>query len=92
MADGMYLKIPYPLDSTEVAFASRRARVLWSERDAATIDATTKRVAPRSRSNSIDSSYAATVVATKRPRGGGLSDPLDHMMKCNGCNGSDAIF
>ncbi|KAG8999432.1 hypothetical protein FRB94_006173 [Tulasnella sp. JGI-2019a] len=78
------IKIPYPLDSTEVAFASRRARVLWSERDAATIDATTKRVTPRSRSNSIDSSYAATVIAPKRVR---LTNPPDHQMRCNGCNG-----
>ncbi|KAG8970166.1 hypothetical protein FRC05_000687 [Tulasnella sp. 425] len=76
------IKIPYPLDSAEVAIASRRARVLWSERDAATIDATTKRITPRSRSNSVDSSYATTVVATGRRE----PNPLDHHVKCNGCN------
>ncbi|KIO32050.1 hypothetical protein M407DRAFT_19077 [Tulasnella calospora MUT 4182] len=76
------IKIPYPLDSAEVAIASRRARVLWSERDAATIDATTKRITPRSRSNSVDSSYATTVVATGRRE----PNLLDHHVKCNGCN------
>jgi len=71
------IKIPFPLDSTEVAFASRRARVLWSERDAATIDATTKHVTPHSLSNSI---------ASRRAGGGGLMDPLDHLIECNRCN------
>ncbi|KAG8899112.1 hypothetical protein FRB99_006936 [Tulasnella sp. 403] len=78
------IKIPYPLDSTEVAFASRRARVLWSGRDAATIDAMTKRITSRSRSNSIDSANATTVIASARR---GEQNAMDHMMKCNGCNG-----
>ncbi|KAG8867317.1 hypothetical protein FRB98_004252, partial [Tulasnella sp. 332] len=78
--------IPYPSDPAAVASASRRARVLWSERDAAMIDATTERLTLRSRSNSIDSSCAATAIATEQPKNDGPTDMSDHLTKCNGCN------
>ncbi|KAG5636236.1 hypothetical protein H0H81_008717 [Sphagnurus paluster] len=74
------IKIPYPLETTELEIASRRAIHLWTGRDAASVGLPV----PRSKPSSVVSSYARTVVgtATRRPD----TPPDDHHIFCNDCN------
>ncbi|KAL0953370.1 hypothetical protein HGRIS_004607 [Hohenbuehelia grisea] len=70
------IKIPYPLESSEVKTASRRAAHLWLGRDAANVG--------YSSSTDLKSSYAKTVV-----NGGDHPldlSPDDHDTLCRGCN------
>ncbi|CAL1714191.1 unnamed protein product [Somion occarium] len=77
------IKIPYPLPSDELQIASRRVKQLW-DRDAPNLE-----TPPRSRRDSLLSSYARTVMA-----GSGSSldvatvsgmDPEDHGIRCSEC-------
>jgi hypothetical protein len=77
-------QIPYPLETTEVQTASRRAVNLWTGRDASNVLGGPTPV--KSKPSSVYSSYARTVV------GSGAQHPLnnnredDHQKFCNGCN------
>ncbi|GJJ13355.1 hypothetical protein Clacol_007607 [Clathrus columnatus] len=73
------IKIPYPLASTEVETASRRAISLWHGRDRPGLR-------NRARSASPESSYARTVIGTRM---NGIShtqrDRNDHSLPCSDC-------
>lgn len=78
---GLYLcsfKIPYPLETTEVQTASRRAIHLWTGRDAAHVLSSS-----HSRQGSMYSSYAQTIVGSRRAHN---SESLNHHLSCRGCN------
>ncbi|KAH7920383.1 hypothetical protein BV22DRAFT_1039929 [Leucogyrophana mollusca] len=75
------IKIPYPLERTEVQTASRRAIHLWTGRDAAHVLST-----PRSKPGSVYSSYAQTVVGSRHPLSSTDEELDDHQVPCNGCN------
>ncbi|KAH7913852.1 hypothetical protein BJ138DRAFT_1145144 [Hygrophoropsis aurantiaca] len=75
------IKIPYPLETTEVQTASRRAIHLWTGRDAANVLS-----APRSKPGSVYSSYAQTVVGSRHQPNRTEEESEDHQMTCNGCN------
>ncbi|KAI6008983.1 hypothetical protein EDC04DRAFT_2871431 [Pisolithus marmoratus] len=79
------IKIPYPLESSEVRTASRRAIHLWTGRDAAQV-----LTAPRSKPSSVYSSYAQTIVGSRMQLD--LQDDIleNHRINCNGCN--ETIF
>ncbi|KAF8916216.1 hypothetical protein CPB85DRAFT_1490287 [Mucidula mucida] len=65
------IKIPFPLETTEVQTASRRAIHLWTGRDAANV---TRAPSP-SKASSVVSGYAKTVM--------GPLDSQDHDMLCS---------
>ncbi|KIK08918.1 hypothetical protein K443DRAFT_671967 [Laccaria amethystina LaAM-08-1] len=73
------IKIPYPLETTELQRASSRAIHLWTGRDAANVGF----AVPRSKAKSEVSSYAGTVVGSSRGHISQLSD--DHRVNCNAC-------
>ncbi|KAF8239321.1 hypothetical protein L208DRAFT_1386173 [Tricholoma matsutake] len=73
------IKIPYPLETTELQIASRRAIHLWTGGDAASVGLSV----PRSRPSSVVSSYARTVVGSGARDSDALRD--DHQLMCNGC-------
>ncbi|KAG2150275.1 uncharacterized protein EDB93DRAFT_342312 [Suillus bovinus] len=75
------IKIPYPLETTEVQTASRRAIHLWTGRDAAHV-----LTASRSKSGSVYSSYAQTVVGSRHARSALDGELLNHHLSCKGCN------
>jgi len=74
------IKIPYPLEITELQTASRTAVNLWTGRDASSV------MKPVSKPSSVYSSYAHTVV------GSSVKPPIpeeredDHHKFCNACN------
>ncbi|KAG6812728.1 hypothetical protein H0H92_000945 [Tricholoma furcatifolium] len=75
------IKIPYPLEITELESASKRAINLWTGRDAASVGLT----ASRSKPGSVVSSYARTVVGNASRHA--LAVPTDdHHLHCNECN------
>ncbi|KAF8967728.1 hypothetical protein BDZ97DRAFT_1802982 [Flammula alnicola] len=74
------IKIPYPLETTELQNASRRALHLWTGRDAASVGFS----APRSKAES-EISYARTMVGSGSNRDGLSHSPDDHRLFCNGC-------
>jgi hypothetical protein len=74
-------KIPYPLETTEVQTASRRAIHLWTGRDAAHV-----LTASHSKSGSVYSSYAQTVVGSRHTRNEPNGESLNHHLSCRGCN------
>ncbi|KDR80641.1 hypothetical protein GALMADRAFT_240994 [Galerina marginata CBS 339.88] len=74
------IKIPYPLETTELQNASRRAVDLWTARDAASVGFSL----PRSKAESEISSYAHTLIASGT-RDGLSHSPRDHRLFCNGC-------
>ncbi|KDQ61360.1 hypothetical protein JAAARDRAFT_30782 [Jaapia argillacea MUCL 33604] len=76
------IKIPFPLESTEVEIQSRRALNLWTGRDAASVGFSIPR--SRSRAGSIVSSYARTVIGSRKDSGNSTS-ALDHQTLCNNC-------
>ncbi|EIN09598.1 hypothetical protein PUNSTDRAFT_86034 [Punctularia strigosozonata HHB-11173 SS5] len=75
------IKIPYPLETSQVESVSRRAVDLWTGRDAAAMGGQR----PRSRANSLESGYARTVVGSGS---GTRSDTSSHhpAILCDGCN------
>ncbi|KAG1811488.1 uncharacterized protein BJ212DRAFT_1448435 [Suillus subaureus] len=73
------IKIPYPLETTEVQTASRRAIHLWTGRDAAHV-----LTASHSKPGSVYSSYAQTVVGSRHSACNGES--LNHHLSCKSCN------
>ncbi|KAF8906206.1 hypothetical protein CPB84DRAFT_1770225 [Gymnopilus junonius] len=73
------IKIPYPLENTELRNASRRAVHLWT-RDAASVGFSL----PRSKADSEISSYAHTLIGSGS-RDGLSHSPDDHRLFCNGC-------
>ncbi|KAG1723842.1 uncharacterized protein EDB91DRAFT_1166836 [Suillus paluster] len=75
------IKIPYPLETTEVQTASRRAIHLWTGRDAAHV-----MTATRSQPGSVYSSYAQTVVGSRHARSERNGESLIHHSSCKGCN------
>ncbi|KAG1728086.1 hypothetical protein EDB19DRAFT_168367 [Suillus lakei] len=75
------IKIPYPLETTEVQTASRRAIHLWTGRDAAHV-----LTASRSKPGSVYSSYAQTVVGSRRAQSELNGESLNHHLSCKGCN------
>ncbi|KAL4078724.1 hypothetical protein V8B97DRAFT_1933072 [Scleroderma yunnanense] len=79
------IKIPYPLESSEVRTASRRAIHLWTGRDAAQV-----LTASHSKSSSVYSSYAQTIVGSRIQLNLQDDTPEDHHINCNGCN--ETIF
>ncbi|KAF9461245.1 hypothetical protein BDZ94DRAFT_1264328 [Collybia nuda] len=74
------IKIPYPLERTELQTASQRALHLWTGRDAASVGLSV----PRSKPSSVVSSYTRTVVGSGTRLIQGPSD--DHQLFCNGCS------
>ncbi|GLB41855.1 putative protein with zinc-binding domain, present in Dystrophin, CREB-binding protein [Lyophyllum shimeji] len=74
------IKIPYPLETTELEIASRRAIHLWTGRDAASVGLPI----PRSKPSSVVSSYARTVVGTGPRLAKTPSD--DHHLLCSECS------
>ncbi|KAK7685725.1 hypothetical protein QCA50_011070 [Cerrena zonata] len=80
------IKIPYPLSSEELQVATRRVKQLW-DRDAPTLD-----TPPRSRRDSLTSSYARTVMAgsgSSLDLGGtvvGHGTSEDHGLRCSHCS------
>ncbi|EJU03700.1 hypothetical protein DACRYDRAFT_49374 [Dacryopinax primogenitus] len=70
------IKIPYPLDPTQVEAASRRARNLWSQRDGLALDL----AFPRQRANSSSSDSLPTVIGAIR------SDEVSQHIICKGCD------
>ncbi|TRM65478.1 hypothetical protein BD626DRAFT_488898 [Schizophyllum amplum] len=72
------IKIPYPLDTTELQSASRRAIDLWRGRDAASVGI----ALPRSKPSSIVSGYARTVIGSSAPA------VFDHHLTCDSCGRS----
>ena len=84
--DGLF-KIPVPLETTEVQTASRRARALWSGRDAPVLGESSGEGRNRSRADSFGSSYQQTIIGASHPGGGGRSrDRLDHHIACRSCH------
>ncbi|EGN92266.1 hypothetical protein SERLA73DRAFT_191383 [Serpula lacrymans var. lacrymans S7.3] len=79
------IKIPYPLETTEVQTVSRRAVHLWTGRDAAHALSN-----PKSKSSSVYSSHARTVVGSgmRSPLGSPNGNTVDHHIFCSGCNTS----
>ncbi|KAG0699912.1 hypothetical protein DFH29DRAFT_808256 [Suillus ampliporus] len=75
------IKIPYPLETTEVQTASRRAIHLWTGRDAAHV-----LTASHSQPDSVYSSYAQTVVGSRHGQSGLNGESLNHHLFCKGCN------
>lgn len=75
------IKIPYPLETTEVQTASRRAIHLWTGRDAAHV-----LTASRSKPGSVYSSYAQTVVGSRHAGSALNGESLNHHLSCKGCN------
>jgi hypothetical protein len=75
-------QIPYPLETTELQTASRRAANLWTGRDAPNV---LGGLSSKSKPSSVYSSYARTVIGT------GKRNPLEnesedgHHKYCNGC-------
>ncbi|KIY71922.1 hypothetical protein CYLTODRAFT_418465 [Cylindrobasidium torrendii FP15055 ss-10] len=73
------IKIPIPLETTELQIASKRAIHLWTGRDAANV------VPPRpsspSKSSSALSGYAKTVIGGNKSE----EEQRDHRLYCNGC-------
>ncbi|KAF8074927.1 hypothetical protein FPV67DRAFT_1475472 [Lyophyllum atratum] len=74
------IKIPYPLETTELESASRRAIHLWTGRDAASVGVPI----PRSKPSSVVSSYARTVVGSGSRSAETSSN--DHHLLCSDCN------
>jgi hypothetical protein len=74
------IKIPYPLESSEVQTASRRAMNLWNDRDAATV----QRTRAGSGSASVYSGNARTVVRGEDPSR--ENRPDDHRILCSSCS------
>lgn len=79
------IKIPFPLSSEELQIASRKVKQLW-DRDAPNLN-----TPPRSRRDSLTSSYARTVMAAsgssldlKTIVGHSGSD--DHGVRCSNCS------
>ncbi|KAF8159565.1 hypothetical protein B0H34DRAFT_703960 [Crassisporium funariophilum] len=77
------IKIPYPLETTELQNASRRALHLWTGRDAASVG----HIVPRSKANSEISSYAQTLIGSGT-RDGLSQSPDDHRIFCDHCHHS----
>ena len=79
-----HVKIPYPLASTEVETASRRAISLWHGRDRPELRSV------RRRSSSEDSAHARTVVGLRAVNGGPHSRHAsysnEHHLSCRACN------
>ncbi|KAF9519501.1 hypothetical protein BS47DRAFT_1379288 [Hydnum rufescens UP504] len=82
------IKIPVPLETTEVQTASRRARALWTGRDAPALDGASGGGRNRSRANSFGSSYQQTVVGVSHSGGGPRGEKLDHHISCRSCHRS----
>ncbi|KAG1780931.1 hypothetical protein EV702DRAFT_1250482 [Suillus placidus] len=77
----IFLSIPYPLETTEVQTASRRAIHLWTGRDAAHV-----LTASCSKPGSVYSSYAQTVIGSRHARSAVNGESLNHHLSCKGCN------
>jgi len=75
------MQIPYPLETTELQNASRRALHLWTGRDAANVGL----VIPGSKAGSEISSYAQTMIGSGSSRDRPSTSNDDHRMFCNGC-------
>jgi hypothetical protein len=79
-------KVPFPLSTSEVDAASRRALSLWTGRDAPNLQSNRDNPPEGARrSNSGGSNEAATVIG---PGADGTRDGIhrmDHGMNCNGC-------
>ncbi|TFK51852.1 hypothetical protein OE88DRAFT_1718587 [Heliocybe sulcata] len=73
------IKIPYPLESTEVQTASKRAKHLWNGRDAAKIGCEPCPGSPDM------SCYARTVVSSSAKESDAGLGMTDHRMLCDGC-------
>ncbi|PPQ62874.1 hypothetical protein CVT24_006272 [Panaeolus cyanescens] len=73
------IKIPYPLETTELQNASRRALSLWQGRDAANVGFTF----PKTKANSEISSYAHTLIGSSMRNHNQIHE--DHHVFCNGC-------
>jgi len=73
------IKIPYPLESTEVQTASKRAKHLWT-RDAANVGCVPCPGSPDM------SCYARTVVGSTTKGSDADGDLLDHRTLCDGCS------
>lgn len=78
------IKIPIPLNSNKVQIASRRARQLWTGRDAPNVQRTPS---GRTRSDSFADGDAVTVIGSlsKSRRSKLDSKSLDHHILCSGC-------
>ncbi|KAF9054481.1 hypothetical protein BJ165DRAFT_1382128 [Panaeolus papilionaceus] len=76
------IKIPYPLETTELQNASRRALHLWTGRDAASVGFTF----PKTKANSEISSYAQTLIGSSVRSHNRTNE--DHHIFCNGCQQS----
>ncbi|KXN92381.1 hypothetical protein AN958_06999 [Leucoagaricus sp. SymC.cos] len=76
------IKIPYPLGTTQVQNASRRAIFLWKGRDAASVGYSA--VGPQPSQDLAD--YARTVVGTGSPSTTLLDSPDNHQLSCNSCH------
>ncbi|KZS94656.1 hypothetical protein SISNIDRAFT_549192 [Sistotremastrum niveocremeum HHB9708] len=75
------IKIPIPLESTEVKTASREAKYLWKDRDEPSVQSNNRSSGPRSDSGS--SLYARTVVGNRR--NADATDALNHNIPCDSC-------
>ncbi|EPQ56589.1 hypothetical protein GLOTRDRAFT_138279 [Gloeophyllum trabeum ATCC 11539] len=73
------IKIPYPLETTEVQTASKRAKHLWRCRDAADVGCDPVPDSPPM------SSYAKTVVGSGKKGAESVRDTMDHHILCDGC-------
>ncbi|KAG9312852.1 hypothetical protein JVU11DRAFT_6283 [Chiua virens] len=85
LSSHIMIKIPYPLETTQVQTASRRAMFLWTGRDAAQV-----LTASHSRPSSVYSSYAKTVVGSRMQLATQDEPPEDHHIICDGCH--ETIF
>ncbi|THH11311.1 hypothetical protein EW145_g737 [Phellinidium pouzarii] len=84
------IKIPIPLNSSKVQNASRRARQLWSGRDAPNVHRTFS-TNNHSRADSLRDIDTVTVIGCDSNRSRRLSHNhgktlLDHHITCKGCN------
>ncbi|KAG8986567.1 hypothetical protein FRB93_005229 [Tulasnella sp. JGI-2019a] len=80
------IKIQYPLKSKDVEAASRQAFEIWSGSGSVVTPTSKSLIMSRTRTNSVDSAYAATVIAAATnsltEKGGPRSD---HLLRCNEC-------
>jgi hypothetical protein len=77
-------QIPYPLETTELQTASRRAANLWSDRDAPNVLGGP--LSSKSKPSSVYSSYARTVIGTGNRNLMEEEREDDHHKCCNACN------
>ncbi|KAL0062876.1 hypothetical protein AAF712_010196 [Marasmius tenuissimus] len=78
------IKIPFPLERTEVQTLSRRATYMWTRHTAGNVG----RRSSSSKAKSEVSTYARTVVGTPIPE---VPDD-NHATFCNGCNQASHLF